>query len=150
MNPYIPTGKALDEQNDDPNCSVKIHCIGGLGWAGLFGGPVAISFLVYKDLVALGREDLLKTAAIWYGLFILIWLYFLLSTPPDLISQWIPFLPQTILWWIVARHLFGSLHSGHRMQGGLFFSRWRSIRFGFFTFLVLKLIFFVIAVVFDL
>ena len=64
-----------------------------------------MSYLIYCDLVGLGRRDLLGAAAAWFGAFILFWLYCLFSFPPDLISQWIPYLPQTILWWIIARHL---------------------------------------------
>ena len=80
----------------------------------------------------------------WFAPFIVFWLYCLFSFPPDLISQWILYLPQTILWWIVARHLFSEIYRTHKLSGGLFNSRWQAVRFGFLLFLGLKLTFFIV------
>ena len=125
---------------------VRIYSVGGLGLGGFFGGPLAISYLVYRDLVALGRTDLLLKAAAWFIPCVLLWSYCLLSFPPDPISQWIPYLPQTVLWWIIARHLFSGIYVEFAVNGGTFKSKWQAVRFGFFTFLGLKVIFFAAAV----
>ena len=128
----------------------RIHSAGGLGLAGLFGGPLAISYLIYRNLISLGRTDLLPKAAAWFIPCVLLWAYCILSFPPDLISQWIPYLPQTILWWIVVRHLFAGVHAEFAADGGVFKPRWQAVRFGFFTFLGLKVGFFAIGVLKDL
>jgi hypothetical protein len=125
----------------------KIFDSGGLGWGGFFGGPLAISYLVYRDLSALRRTDLLPNVAVWFVPCVLFWLYWLLSFPRDLISQWIFYLPQTILWWIFARHLLAKTHAEFTNAGGKFRSRWAAVRLGFFTFLALKLFFYVMGVV---
>jgi hypothetical protein len=124
----------------------KIYGLGSLGLGGFFGGPLALAYLVYCDLKALGRLDLMRPAAFWFIPFVVFWLYGIFSFPPDLISQWMLYLPQTILWWIVCRHLLAKVHAGYRADGGLFKSRWRAIRFGVFTFLAIKFVFFVGAV----
>lgn len=110
--------------------------------AGFFGGPLTISYLIYRDLIALGRKDLVPKAAAWFVPCLLLWIYCVLSFPPDLISQWIPYLPQTILWWVIARHVFGGTQAKFVANGGLFKSRWQAVRFGFFVFLGLKIAFF--------
>src|SRR6218665_198260 len=104
---------------------VRIHSAGGLGWGGFFGGPLALSFLVYRDLRALGRMDLFPKAAVWLVFFIALWLYCVLGFPPDLISQWILYFPQAILWWIVARGLFADVRGRFESDGGAFHSRWK-------------------------
>jgi hypothetical protein len=128
----------------------KIHRLGGLGMAGLFGGPLALSYLIYRDLVMLRRQDLLYTAALWCVPIILFWLYCIFSFPPDLISQWIVYLPQTILWWIVARHLLGKIHADYQQRGGPFLSRWRAVRFGILSWISFKILFFAADFVIDL
>jgi hypothetical protein len=137
----IPATSAADFQA--LNTSVQVHSCAGLGLGGFFGGPLAITYLIYRDLASLGRTDLLSKVAIWFVPLIVFWLYCLFSFPPDLISQWTLYLPQTILWWIVARHLLADIHRVYRAAGGSFYSRWHAVRFGFFVFLGLKLIFFV-------
>jgi hypothetical protein len=122
----------------------QIYSAEGLGWAGFFGGPLAITYLIYRDLTAMGRRDLFAQAVAWFIPFIVFWLYCLFSFPPDLVSQWILYLPQTILWWIVARHLFAEIHGQHRASGGTFNAKWYAVRFGFFVFLGLKLTFIVV------
>lgn len=112
--------------------------------AGLFGGPLALSYLLYRDLGVLGRPDLRWRALAWFGPLSGVWLYCLLTLPPDLISQWIGYLPQTLLWWIVARHLVRIAHAGHVQGGGLFFSRWRGVGAGLVMFCILKLTFFML------
>jgi len=120
----------------------RVHSSIGLGLGGFFGGPLAISYLIYRDLVSLGRTNLLPKAAAWFIPCILLWGFFLLRFPPDPISQWIPYLPQTVLWWLIARHLFGRILAQHVAEGGEYKSRWQAVRFGFFTFLGLKVVFF--------
>lgn len=149
MNTIPAVLSVSNEQNESP-ISIRVHRLGGLGLAGFFGGPLAISYLIYRDLVALRRPDLLLTAAFWFGPFILFWLYCLFSFPPDLISQWIPYLPQTIIWWMVARHLLRKIHASYRERGGLFLSRWRAVGFGITTFGALKMLFFIADVGVDL
>ena len=124
-----------------------VHTTGGFGLGGFFGGPLAISYLIYRDLITLGRTDLFRKAFAWFAPFVVLWLYCLLSFPPDLISQWILYLPQTILWWIVSRHLFAGIHTKYKAAGGLFKSKWQAVRFGFFVFLGLKVFFFFVGVV---
>lgn len=102
-----------------------------------------MAYLIYRDLTSLGRADLFSKVAMWFIPFIFFWLYCLFSFPPDLISQWTLYLPQTILWWIVARHLFVEIHRAHKDSGGSFNSRWQAVRFGFLVFLGLKLTFFI-------
>lgn len=146
----VPTEISVTDGHHESSTPIRIHHLGGLGLGGFFGGPVAISYLIYRDLCALRRLDLVVTTAVWFVPFILFWLYCLFSFPPDLISQWILYLPQTILWWIVARHLLRKIHANYRERGGLFLSRWRSVRFGLFTFAALKILFFVGDVGIDL
>jgi hypothetical protein len=124
--------------------SLRIFDSGGLGWSGFFGGPLAISYLIYRDLRALGHTDLLPKVAVWFIPCILFWLYCLLSFPRDLVSQWILYLPQTILWWILARHLLGKIQADFAIAGGKFRTRWAAVRLGFFTFLGMKLFFYVV------
>jgi hypothetical protein len=126
-----------------------IHTLGGLGLGGLFGGPLAISYLIYRDLIALGLEMNLRVVAAWFVPFILFWIFCIFTFPPDFISQFILYFPQTILWWIVARHLLGGVHSKYRNNGGLFRTRLSAVRFGIFTFFALKILFFVGGVVND-
>ena len=146
----VPTKISVtDEPHASPTLT-RINRIGGLGLAGFFGGPLAISYLIYRDLVVLGRKDLLLAKAGCFGPLILFWLYCIFSFPPDLISQWILYLPQTILWWFMARHLLSKAHAGYQEQGCQFLSRWRAVRFGVFTFVVLKIFFFVSDVGIDL
>jgi hypothetical protein len=136
-----PTAAGIDSQH--VNAPVSIYSAGGLGCGGFFGGPLAMAYLIYRDLISLGRADLFLKVAMWFVPFIVFWLYCLFSFPPDLISQWILYLPQTILWWIVARHLFVEIHRTHKVSGGQFNSKWQSVRFGFLVFLGLKLTFFI-------
>jgi hypothetical protein len=143
-----PTPQTVESPINAP--LARIHSVGGLGLGGFFGGPLAISYLVYRDLVALGRTDLLPKAAAWFIPCILLWSYCLLSFPPDPISQLIPYLPQTVLWWIIARHLFAGIHAEFAANGGAFKSKWQAVRLGFFTFLGLKVVFFVAAVLKEL
>lgn len=138
------------EAQPPPRPAIRIHCSGGLGWGGFFGGPLAISYLIFRDLTSLGRTDLLPTAAAWFAPFILFWLYCLFSFPPDFISQWILYLPQTILWWIVARHLSVGIHRAYEASGGLFKSKLNAVRTGFFIFLGLKVTFFAVGSLKDL
>lgn len=126
-----------------------IHTIGGLGLGGFFGGPLAISYLIYRDLVALGLEANLRVAAAWFGPLILFWIFCIFKFPPDFISQFILYLPQSILWWIVARHMLVGVHTKYRNNGGKFRTRLSAVRFGFFTFLALKIVFFVGGIVND-
>ena len=122
----------------------RIFDSGGLGWGGFFGGPLAISYLIYRDLVALRRTDLLPSVFARFVPCILFWLLCVLSFPPDLITQWIYYLPQTILWWILSRHLLTGIYVKFVAAGGSFKSRWTAVGFGFFTFLGLKLFFYVL------
>lgn len=137
-----PAVMGTDPQN--VNAPVSIYSAGGLGWGGFFGGPLAMAYLIYRDLTSLGRADLFPKVAMWLVPFIVFWLYCLFSFPSDLISQWILYLPQTILWWIVARHLFVEIHHTHTVSGGSFNSKWQAVRFGFLVFLGLKLTFFIV------
>jgi hypothetical protein len=136
-----PTVAGTDSHGGDAR--VSVYSAGGLGWGGFFGGPLAMAYLIYRDLTLLGRADLFSKLAMWFVPFIAFWLYCLFSFPPDLISQWTLYLPQTILWWIVARHLLLEVQRTHSVSGGLFNSKWRAVRFGFLVFLVLKLTFFI-------
>lgn len=138
----VPTEISVTDAQHSSSTMKKIHRLGGLGLAGFFGGPLALSYLIYRDLVVLRRQDLLLTTALWFGPFILFWLYCIFSFPPDLISQWIIYLPQTILWWIVARHLLGKIHADYQKQGGPFLSRWRAVKFGILACIALKVFFF--------
>lgn len=149
MNPYIPTKHATVDGDAALATKPKVHTLHGLGFAGLLGGPLAIAYLIYRDLVVLGRRDMLSIAAAWYAAFIVIWLYCLFRFPPDFISQWLGYLPQAILWWIVARHLLRTAHISYQGQGGMFYSPWRAVRFGIRMFIALKILFLVIAVGFD-
>jgi hypothetical protein len=126
-----------------------IHTIAGLGLGGFFGGPLAISYLIYRDLVTLGLESNLRVAAAWFGPLILFWIFCIFKFPPDFISQFILYLPQSILWWIVARHLLLGVHTKYRNNGGMFRTQLSAVRFGIFTFLTLKIVFFVGSVVND-
>jgi hypothetical protein len=135
---------ALGTDSQHVSAPVSIYSTGGLGWGGFFGGPLAIAYLIYRDLTSLGRADLFPKVALWFVPFIVFWLYCLFSFPPDLISQWILYLPQTILWWIVARHLFAEIYRKHKLSGGSFTPKWEAVRFGFLVFLGLKLIFFIV------
>ncbi|MCU6499568.1 hypothetical protein LPN04_17375 [Rugamonas sp. A1-17] len=137
-----PAVAGTDSHNEDAR--VSVYSVGGLGCGGFFGGPLAMAYLIYRDLTLLGRADLFSKVAMWFVPFIVFWLYCLFSFPPDLISQWTLYLPQTILWWIVARHLFAEVHRTHKVSGGLFNSKWQAVRFGFLVFLGLKLTFFVV------
>jgi hypothetical protein len=139
----IPTEISVTSEQQVSSTLTRIHGLGGLGLAGFFGGPLAISYLIYRDLIVLRREDLLLTTAVWFVPFIVFWLYCIFSFPPDLISQWILYLPQTILWWIVARHLLGKIHACYQEQECLFRPRLQAIKFGFFTFVAIKIFFFV-------
>lgn len=134
----IPTA-----QVPTPVTASRIHRTAGLGLAGLFGGPLALSYMLYRDLRVLRRADLGRRALAWFAPLSGLWLYCLLSFPPDLISQWILYLPQTVLWWIVARHLLRPAHAGYVQGGGQFFSRWRGVGTGLVTFCILKLTFFI-------
>lgn len=136
------TAAGTDSQH--VNAPVLIHSAGGLGWGGFFGGPLAMAYLIYRDLTSLGRADLFPKVAMWFVPFIVFWLYCVLSFPPDFISQWILYLPQTILWWIVARHIFVEIYRTHKFSGGSFNSKWQAVRFGFLVFLGLKLTFFIV------
>ncbi len=118
--------------------------------AGFFGGPLAVSHLIYRDLLNLGRKDLVPKAAAWFVPCLLLWIYCVLRFPPDLISQWIAYLPQTILWWVIASRLLAGTHAKFVADGGLFRSRWQAVRFGFFVFLGLKVAFFVAGVLQEL
>jgi len=147
------TASNLSAQVTEPNPiagSVRIFSTGSLGLGGFFGGPLAILYLICRDLVALGCTDLLSKTFVWFVPFLLFWSYCLFSFPPDFLSQFILYLPQTILWWIVARHLFGKLHLEFASNGGVFRSKWQAIRFGFFTFLGLKVVFFLAGMVWEL
>ena len=134
----VPTAQVLT-----PVAASRIHRTSGLGLAGLFGGPLALSYLLYRDLRVLHRADLGRRALAWFAPLSGLWLYCLLSFPPDLISQWILYLPQPVLWWIVARHLLRPAHACYVQGGGQFFSRWRGFGAGVMTFCILKLTFFV-------
>jgi hypothetical protein len=120
----------------------RIYSSGGLALAGLFGGPLSMVYLHYRDLKALGLSDRLWVCAAWFVPLIALWLYFIFTVPPDVISQLIPFLPQTMLWWMVARHLLASVQVDHRNEGGLFRSQWAAVRFGLVIFGALKILFF--------
>ena len=108
-----------------------------------------MAYLIYRDLVTLDRRDRLPVAAVWFTFFTLFWLYCIFSFPPDLISQWLLYFPQTILWWMVASHLLADLHAAHREHGGYFFSRWRGVSVGLGIFIVIKTLFLVGSVGFE-
>ena len=124
----------------------KIFTLGGLGLGGFFGGPLAITYLIYRDLIALELRSKFRIVAIWFTPLILFWIYCIFNFPPDFISQFILHFPQAILWWIVARHLLSSIHRNHISNDGLFRSRWSAVRFGIFTFFSLKIIFFIFGI----
>lgn len=134
----------------DDDRAVRFHGTGGLALAGFFGGPLALYYLADRDLRVSKQSELRRRTAAWFIPLSAVWLYFLFSFPPDLISQWIAYLPQTILWWMVVRHLFRDAHAALVQQGALKHSKWRAVRFGFFVFLGLKVLLFAGFLLFDL
>lgn len=122
-----------DEQNPP-----EIFSIGGLAVAGFFGGPLALLYLADRDLRALHEPALRRRLARWFVPLSVVWLYFLFSFPPDLVSQWLPYLPQTILWWMVVRHLFRQAHAGFVERGIVMRPKYDAFEFGFCVFLGLK------------
>jgi hypothetical protein len=109
-----------------------------------------MGYLIYRDLKALGLSDRLRLCAAWFVPLIAFWLYFIFSVPPDVISQLIPFLPETILWWMVARHCLAPIHADYRKEGRLFRSRWAAAGLGLATFCALKIVFFAGGVAHDM
>lgn len=126
---------------DAPDYAPGIFSTGALALAGLFGGPLAIAYLMYCDLKTLGLSDRLRACAAWFGPLIALWFYLIVIAPTDVISQWVHHLPQVILWWMVARHLLAGIHARYRNEGGLFRSRWTAVGMGFATYFALKLVF---------
>jgi hypothetical protein len=122
--------------------TIRIHSVGGLGLAGLLGGPLALAYLAYGDLKRMGRTALLRNLVAWFLPLAIVWLYCSFSTPGDFISQLIVHLPQAVLWWIVARHLLLNEYSMYENHGGRFLSKWRAARFGFFFNAGLKVLIF--------
>lgn len=120
--------------------SPEIFSIGGLAVAGFFGGPLALFYLADRDLRALQEPALRRRLAHWFIPLSAVWLYFLFSFPPDLLSQWISYLPQTILWWMVVRHLFRQAHAGFAQRGIVMLPKYDAFEFGFCVFLGLKLV----------
>ncbi len=124
------------------SASIRIHSLGGLGMAGLLGGPLAAGYLTFRNMQTLGLSGQVPVAFAWFVFLVAIWLYFIFSVPPDLISQLIPFLPQVVVWWLTARHILRNAHTAYHAEGGLFRSKWAAVRVGLLTFAILKVIFF--------
>ena len=95
----------------------RIDSVGGLGLAGLIGGPLAVFYLIYRNLQLLGLRDRIPVAAAWFVPLVAVWLYFILSVPPDILSQLIPIFPQAVLWWLVIRHILGKSINVYRSKG---------------------------------
>jgi len=136
-NPY-----AAPSSVSEASVIIQIHSLGGIGLAGLFGGPLAAGYLTYRNLQTLGLSGQAPAAVAWFALLMAVWLYFIFSVPPDLLSQLIPFFPQAFLWWLTTRHILGKAHTVYRAEGGFFRSKWAAVRIGLFIFLALKIIFF--------
>lgn len=149
MNPYLRTGQPEIDAKEGPTIAVEIQTISGLWLGGFFGGPFAMTYLIYRDLVALGRTDVLCGVAAWFVPFSLFWLYCLVSFPPDFVSQFLLYLPQTIFWWIVARHILRNVHASVPDGGVLFVSRWRAVAFGVSVFAAMKLLILLVRFAFD-
>jgi len=127
----------------------EIFSTGGLAVAGFFGGPLALFYLADRDLRALREPALRRRLKSWFIPLTVIWLYFLFGFPPDLVSQWIAYLPQTILWWMVVRHLFRQAHAGFRQRGAAVLPKYNAFEFGFCVFIGLKVLLWAGSTLFD-
>lgn len=127
----------------------EIFSIGGLAVAGFFGGPLALFYLADRDLRDLHEPALRRRLTHWFIPLSAVWLYFLFSFPPDLISQWLPYLPQTILWWMVVRHLLRQAHAGFAQRGVVMRPKYDAFEFGFCVFLGLKAILWIGSVLYE-
>lgn len=131
----VTTAPVPERDEPDPP---EIFSIGGLAVAGFFGGPLALFYLANRDLSTLHEPALQRRLAHWFIPLSAVWLYFLFNSPPDLVSQWLPYLPQTILWWMVVRHLFRQAHAGFVQRGIAMRPKYDAFEFGFCVFLGLK------------
>jgi hypothetical protein len=147
MNTILRTEIHSESGSDSHN--IEIFSPTGLGLAGLLGGPIAIFYLTLEDLKRTRQTSLNSRVIAWFGPFIALWLFCIFYFPPDLLSQSIVYFPQVPLWWLTAKRLLSNTHSLHQVAGKSFRSKWAAVRFGVFTFLALKVIFFSAAVLFS-
>ena len=97
--------------------------------ASLVGGPLATWWLVDRNTVALGLARERRRAAGFFAVASAFWFWVLFNVPPDALSEFIPHVPQVLLWTLFTVHLLRRHHRVHRAAGGTFRSAW--VAFGF-------------------
>ncbi len=147
-NPFAPpTAAVSDTRSELLGSPRKIYGLGGVALAGLVGGPLAVAYLVYRNLSMMGLQRKIGISAMILVPMVAIWLYVQFHVPPDALSQLVAFLPQVALWWLGARYMLSSAHRGHKDRGGSFRSAWAGFGVGWvalgtlwiFTFVLKKL-----------
>lgn len=121
-----------------PKEQKPIHGLGAIALAGLFGGPIAIGYLVWRNFSALYLKERRGRAIVFLVLFTAFWFYVALHVPPDLMSQLIPLLPQLAIWWLAARYFLARAHARHKAGGGKFRSLWIAIGVGVLVNIIFK------------
>ena len=124
----------------ETSTALQLHSLGGIALAGLFGGPIASGYLTFRNLQLLGHPNPAKKTLICFVPLVTVWLFIIFKSQPDVISQFIPFLPPILIWWLVARYVLNEAHTTHKSMGGGFKSKFNSTCFGLLTLIALKIL----------
>jgi hypothetical protein len=124
--------------------ALKVHSIGGIALAGLFGGPIASAYLTFRNLQLLGHPNPARKVLVWFVPLTAVWLFISYKSHSDVISQLIPYLPQVFIWWLIARYFLKKSTITHRSLGGGFKSKFFSAGFGLLTTLTVRIVEFAI------
>jgi len=124
QNPFQPPAAPLQDSD-----TARLYSLRAVGWATLFGSPLAGAFIITKNLRLLGRAaDIRKTWALAVVLsVVLMGLSFVL---PDNLSATGFTVAQVMGMYFYAKSLYETSLSQHGEKGGAFYSNWRAVGIG--------------------